>query len=404
MWVDIMYNNSKNQKINKLLFLTETPFTKRDYERFGFELLKKNGFKVEVCDLTNILNLRLIKKYTPPDPTELSYRTVFNNKYQGINKIKNLFSNTFIFSFVGYSPKSFWVYKAISASDADYAVLMSDSLPSATNSEKKGFFYYIKNIQKASPEELTNFVRRFYYRVPFSFFGMKPASLILAGGEQYFNSQYPVDKTTEVLWAHGLDYDTYLKEREIPFIECPMAVFLDEYLPFHPDFLINKVHPPINADNYYPLLNKFFTRIEKELELEVIIAAHPKSCYEKHHDYFEGRKCIRGETPRLIKESQLVLVHSSTSVNLANLFYKPVIFMTSHTIAKSGSGPLIGGMADWFGKKPVFIDDDVAINWKQQMTINASNYDRYRQAFIKTKWSEDVLFWQIVANRLKKWR
>lgn len=400
-----MYNNSKNQKINKLLFLVEIPFTKRYLKRFGIEILKKNGFEVEVCELSNILNPQLIKNYTPPDPIEVSYHTVFSNKYQAINKIKNLSSDTFIFSFVGYSLKSFWVYKAISASDADYAVLMADCYPSPTNSEKKGFFYYIKNIQKASPQELTKFVRRFYHRVPFSFFGIKPASLILAGGEQCFNPQYPIDKTTETLWAHSFDYETYLKEREIHFIERPTAVFLDEYLPFHPDFFIDNAHPPMNANDYYPLLNKFFTRIEKELKLEVIIAAHPKSCYEKHPDYFEGRKCIREETARLVKESQLVLVHTSTAVNLAYLFYKPVIFMTSHTIAKDKDfGPLINFWADWFGKKPIFIDDDVAVDWKQQMTVDASNYDRYRQAFMKTKWSEDIPFWQIVANRLKKWR
>lgn len=390
--------------IDNILFLVGSPFNQRDFERFGIELLKKNGFKVEVCDLTNILHLHLIKNYTSPDQIDSSYFIVFNNKSQCINKIKNLSSNTFIINWMSYSPKSYWVYKVISKSDAAYAVDMSNALPSVTNSEKKGFFYYIKNIQKASPKELTKFIERIFYRVPFSFFGIKPANLILAGGEQCLKYPDPVAKTTEVLWVHSLDYDLYLKEREKTFIERPMAVFLDEYLPFHPDYIITGDQPPINAKSYYPLLNKFFTRIEQELELEVVIAAHPLSCYEKHIDSFEGRKCIRGKTLRLIRESQLVLAHCSTSLNIANLFYKPVIFMTSHTLDKSGHGPMIRKMADWFGKKPIFIDDDVTIDWKQLITINANNYDCYRQAYIKTKCSEDIPYWQIVANRLKEYK
>ena len=63
---------------------------------------------------------------------------------------------------------------------------------------------------------------------------------------------------------------------------------------------------------------------------------------------------------------------------------------------------LVREMAKWFGKKPIFIDKNSSIDWKFELTIGNSHYDDYRRAYIKTKRSEDLPFWQIVANRLKK--
>jgi hypothetical protein len=390
--------------INKIVFLVSDPFNRRDFERFGIELLQKNGFEVEVWDMSNILNPALVKNYSPPDPIDLPYCRVFTDKDYALNKLKTLSSDTFIINFIAYLLKSYYVYKAISVSQAEYAVFMANALPSVESS-RRSLFYYLKKLRKVTWKKLVslshNLVTHGFYRLPFAWLGVKPASLILAGGEQCLKYPYPTAKTTEVLWAHTFDYDLYLKEREVPFTERPIAVFLDQYLPFHPDFIQMKVQPPLNADKYYPVLNKFFGLVEQELGLKVVIAAHPRSNYEKHPDYFEGREWVRGKTIRLVKESQLVLTHASTALNFANLFCKPVIFMTSHDLDKSGQGHFIRTMANWFGKEPIFINDNSTINWERELTVSASHYDRYRRAYMKTEHSEDLPFWQIVANRLK---
>ncbi len=183
----------------------------------------------------------------------------------------------------------------------------------------------------------------------------------------------------------------------------PRAVFLDEYLPFHPDFFRQKVLPPIKADEYYPLLNKFFRLIEKQLKLKVIIAAHPRSHSEKLSESFERRELVFGRTIELVKESKLVLAHSSTSLNFANLFYKPVIFLTAAELDKSYKGPLIQEVAGLFGKKPVYMDRDNNIfSWNAELRVSKTHYENYRRDYIKTEPSEELPFWQVVADRLKK--
>ena len=249
---------------------------------------------------------------------------------------------------------------------------------------------------------IVSYVNYGFYHLPFTWIGVKPASLILAGGEECLVYPYPVDKSTEILWAHTLDYDLYLKERNVSPTERPIAVFLDEYLPYHPDYTYAGIQPFITADSYYPLLNRFFSLVERELGLKVVIAAHPRSHYEKHPDYFEGREWVRGKTIELVKESRLVLAHMSTALNFANIFYKPVIFLTSSDFDKSWEGRYIKTMANWFGEKPIFIDNDINIDWAQELTVSVSHYEHYRRAYVKTEHSAELPFWQIVANRLKR--
>jgi len=385
----------------------ESPLNQRDFQRYGIELLLEKGFGVEVWDLVNILKPHYTKSYMPPDPIDWPGSRILNDKKVALEKIRDLSSDTFVINFVGYSPKSFWVYRAISSSQARYAVFMANALPSLEMGRNESLFpFYLKRLSKVTGKKLFNLMQHLardrFYHLPFTWLGIKPASLILAGGEQCLKYRYPVDKSTEILWAHTMDYDLYLRERDNPFTERPIAVFLDEYLPFHPDWIRLRIQPPIAAENYYPLLNNFFNLLEQRLELKVVIATHPRSHYEELPDYFGGRECTRGKTIRLVRESRLVLAHSSTALNFANLFRKPVIFLTSSDLDKSNYGAFIRTMANWFGKDRIFMDGDTAVDWGQKLTVNIGHYERYRRAYIKTEQSEDIPFWQIVANRLRR--
>lgn len=385
--------------------MVEVPFNQRDFERFGVELLLENGFNVGVWDLSNVLNPHLTKNYQPPDPIDWPGCKILSDKKVALEKIRNLPSTTFIINFISYSPKSYYVYRAISASQAEYAVFMAGAIPSPFTgiSKRERIFSYLKKPSKVINRKLVNYIVNYgFYHLPFTWIGVKPASLILAGGEQCLKYPYPINKSTGILWAHTLDYDLYLKERNVPPIERPIAVFLDEYLPFHPDYIHADIKAPISADSYYPLLNRFFSLVERELELKVVIAAHPRSHYEKPPDYFEGREWVRGKTIELVKESQLVLAHCSTALNFANLFHKPVIFLTSSELDRSSYGASVRAMANWFVKNPICVDDDTAIDWRQELTVNTSHYEHYRRAYIKTEHSEDSPFWQILANKLKR--
>lgn len=387
--------------IKRIIFFVVSPFNVRDYQRFGIEILQQNDFKVEVWDITPILLPIFYKSYIPPDSFDYEGLTLFSKKLELYNKIAVLKDSDFVINIIPYNLKSLWIYKVLSKSGADYAVFMANAIPSIYHGKSKLLIYCkkLKKMFKTSPKNTLNYI---FQKLPFYLFGVKPAKIILAGGEKCLVYHYPTDANTEVLWAHTLDYDLYLKERNNPSIERSIAVFIDEYLPFHPDYIVAGIKPYVTPDRYYFLLNNFFKLIENQLGLEVIIAAHPRSHYENHPDYFEGRKWIRGQTIKLVKDSKLVLSHGSAALSFANLFCKPVTFLTSSEYYKSPEGPFIREMAKRFGKKPIIIDKDNDIDWKFELTVDKNHYDNYRRDYIKTKHSEDLPFWQIVANRLKE--
>jgi hypothetical protein len=388
--------------ITKILFLTISSFNLRDFKRFGIELLENNGFEVEVWDLTNIFFPHIEKVYRPPDPVEWPFHRVFTDRNSALQNLEDLSSEVFIVSILPYNSRYYSFFKAISRSDAKYAPFCANTYPSVKGNKKgklRTFLYNLKKLQKDPYHRLTNFA---FLRLPSSWIKLRPPNLILAGGKESIRYQPPVDRLTEILWIHALDYDLYLKEKNKSFSEKSTAVFLDEYLPFHPDFFRQKVPPPIKAGEYYPLLNKFFTRVEQQLRLKVIIAAHPRSSSEKLSNSFERREWIFGQTIKLVKESKLVLAHSSTSLNFANLYHKPVIFLTMTELDKTYKGPLIDEVANLFGKKPIYIDRDNNIDWNVELTVSKMHYKNYRRDYIKTETSEELPFWLVVAERLKK--
>jgi len=387
--------------IKRIILLVASPFDSRDYERFGVETLKRNGFDVEVWDLSRILRPKFYTDGSCPKPYEFKGLILFSNQKKAYEMISGLGGTDFVVTLGSYGVNSLWVYRALTRAGSEYAVHMSNFLP-IIGPKQTEISAYFRKLKKIFPPTFAYVMNVLFSRLPSKWFGIKPSKLVLAGGEECFAYRFPKDKSTETLWTHAMDYDLYLEERKRSFSETerPIAVFLDEYLPFHPDRLYDGVKGLPTPDEYYPMLDRFFRRVEDELKLEVVIAASPRSDYEKKSDYFNGRRCIKGETLSLVRKSRLVLAHDSTAVTFANLFRKPVMFLTSKRLSRTH--PYIKVLADWFGKEPVFADSDAAIDWDFEMSVSDRNYDEYKKSFIKVEHSRDLPFWQIVADRLKQ--
>jgi hypothetical protein len=382
--------------IKRIIFLVEGYFSERDYKRFGIETLRENGFHVEVWDVTPVLYDNYSRSYSMPDYTDL--RT-FNDKQRAYKDLSNLNKSDFVVNFVSYYFWNLWVYSALSKSSASYAVFCANAVPIAKEiyiQKKKEILNSILRIQ------FTMLLKHLFMKIPFRFLGIKPASLIFAGGSKCLKYYNPIGKNTEVLWIHTLDYDIYLEEIKRNYSERNIAVFIDEFLPLHHEYAMFKLDPPIEAGKYFTFLDHFFELIEKKTGYEVFIAECPEANYENTPDYFKGRKRFKGQTARLVRESKLVLGHYSTALNFANLFQKPVIFMTCSDFKKKFEEYQIHEMAKWFGKLPIFIDDTQNIDWEFELKVNKKHYNDYRSDYIKTENSQEFPFWQIVANRLKK--
>ena len=188
-------------------------------------------------------------------------------------------------------------------------------------------------------------------------------------------------------------------EPDHPADRC--GVFIDQNLPFFTDSVFNNDFSVCDADPYYPALCRFFSYLEKTLDLKIVIAAHPGVTDPgKYRDYFEGREVIKGDTGRLVRQSEIVIAHASTAINLGVLFEKPIIIVTSDQLNNSTMRSHIDSFAYELDKEPVNVDKAITIGSSTVYAVNREKYRLFKENYIKTAGSEDQYLWQIVSDYL----
>ncbi|WP_319508446.1 hypothetical protein [uncultured Methanolobus sp.] len=380
--------------IERVIFFLDYPFDKRDYKRFGIEALKKNGFNIEVWDFVPLLHPAVMENVKVKDPMQLDMS--FSRKGEAISAIKGLKQSDIVIFLIPYDIESLFIYRALSKVGVPYCVMAANSLPNIPK-QRRNFLKFAR-IRNVTPENIRDLIFRY---LPFRWMGVESASLLFAGGAASTPSNYPVDDNTERLWLHTFDYDLYLERlNETIEVNKKMGVFLDEYLPFHPDYVYSSLPVPETEDTYYEGLCEFFQLLESKYDANIVVAAHPRSHYGEHPDYFKGREAIRGNTLELVARSGFVICHSSTSINFAVLFRKPVIFITSNKIDQSWYGPYIRSMADAFGKMPINVDSNITLDFNKELEIDDDVYNEYKRSYIKVPESKDLPFWEIFSEHI----
>lgn len=402
-------------KIKKIIYFVVLPFCQRDYERFGIEIMRNNGFYVEIWDFTPVFNNKLFKTFKIPDPIdyEISNCRLILNKKEAIRDIKNLEKNSLVITMFGMDYRTYFLYRELSKSNILYALFYANNVPMYINTCSRSKSTFVNNfvtfLNKIKKINFAKIKKHLFMRIPFGCLMLKLPSFILAGGSQtLINFKAPIGKDTKIVWGHALDYDLYLKDlNKSPnneFKDKKYALFIDQYRPFHPNYIRRNEKPPTSPNNYYPILNDFFSKVEKETGLDVVIAAHPRSKYEEHPDYFKDRKVIRGKTKELIRDSEIVLMHYSTSLNFAVLYHKPVIFITTNEMEQSiMDAKYIRSFSSEFNKKFININSNYEIDWQKELKINEEVYSRYKEKYIKRRNTKEDFFWQIVADEIRNY-
>lgn len=178
-------------------------------------------------------------------------------------------------------------------------------------------------------------------------------------------------------------------------------LFLDEYLPLHPDTILLGIKT-INENDYYPEINKYFDFVEKKYNLPIVIAAHPKAVKYHKKNYFNGRKVLFNKTAELTKDALFVLAHDSTSVNYPIYFNKKIHFITSknimNNIAEVHWNTL--NFANYLGCNYQYFDDfNDEINLIKELPIK--NYEQFKLDFHTSQETANTKTVDIFLNFLK---
>ena len=383
--------------MEKILILSPGPFSKRDYDRFGIDYLKKN-FSVRIIDLTAWFYPNYWKEISNKI-LKLEDCEIISNKNDFL-KFNTCNDPIIVLDCLEKSTKTNWVRSQLKKRKCLFIGFDINLTPRDSFNILKSFKKY--NFKKLSIKiisVLINFFLQKYYNFNKKYL---PQILVVGGLSSSRKS-----KIKRKIYAHCTDYDVYLKiknkTKENHNYDRPYAVFLDEDMCNHPDYIFQNINAPVSENEYYPILINFFKKFELLTGLKIKFAAHPKSRTRNLDKLLKNFDYSVGNTPELVKNSKAVILHSSTSVSYAILFKKPTIFLTSNELKNSWFGPRINNFVRNTNGKLINLSNnfDNELSTQDLFTVDKIQYKKYLEKYLKAPNSPEIPLWEIFTKDIK---
>ena len=378
-----------------ILIMTDIGFSQRDYDRFGIDRLKPK-YETLILDFTEWFSPKYWEAY-PEKTFKCDGYLKVSNQNQFEESVKN---KDFLIAIDFFSSskktnliRNFLREKKIKITKFRSGLTIKMNRTFSENLYKI-FFLFL------SPKKLLKKFMNFFNKDKNSIFSY---DYVVIGGKEGLNDSI-AKKSKKIIKGHSWDYDIFLKINDVKNNSDlkPYAVFLDQCLPFHPTAAFRGENPKATKENYYPALNNFFETFEKKTGLEVVFAAHPRSRYDLYPEHLYNRKCFFNKTAELVKNSKIVLLHTTTSLSFAVLFKKPTIFLTSDEIKKSYDDFKINSYSREMNSPLFNIDDknnfNKINNSKNYFSFDQEKYQEYFEKYLKFPGSPDNFLWNILLD------
>jgi hypothetical protein len=166
-----------------------------------------------------------------------------------------------------------------------------------------------------------------------------------------------------------------------------VAVFLDQFIPFHPDLSFRHISVP-SADLYIEKTNITLSSIKK-LGYTIKIAKHPRAD-ERVNLFFPDFEVIENCTSDLISSASLVIAHFSTAVGLAILHEKKILILNCGGAQGVELEQLISPFEEQLSQPPIYIGSQITQDDINKITdVKVTPYFRN---YLKNNFNNDVFF------------
>ena len=228
----------------------------------------------------------------------------------------------------------------------------------------------------------------------------KPAFLTIPSRatEEHYIRLNAAGTKVEKVFVHTVDYDNFLKAEPYKN-DKPYCVFMDQYLPFHPDMIFDLKYQ-IDPEDYYKRLNEVFDEIRRCFHLEIIVAAHPRADYRDKMNYLPHCTVKYGMTASLTKGASLVIGHTSNSLAMAVMANCPLIVYLPH--ARSKSKPDLE-LTEWYGKElgARLLKDGERLQ-NADLAINKEKYQNFLLKRVAYNLQDTRLVWESITDAVER--
>jgi hypothetical protein len=394
--------------IKKVVFVNDQPLTEKSYKDFYLQELQKNNFEVEYLDLTNVyFNNFNVERYR-----EFKNVICFNAYKEIEEYLTNQNIKTVLFIImITYRDVKIKLFRLLSKYKCNLGIFARGSLPIVNERNYESILIKIsrvlkgngiqtisKRLSKALLVRWAEFLKLIGMVHPYNY-------IFSAGKDGYMviGAGCKTDKkNAKEIKINSFDYDMYLYYKDSEsLVDEEYCLFLDEYIPYHPDFKILGL-TSINTENYYEKLNVFFSRIEEMTHKPVVIAAHPKALKYRENNYFHGRKIFFGKTCQLCAHASLIMTTASTSSFYAVMYQKRILYLMSDEI--KDRCPEVYMSSQCFAKEMnsymIYFDKDDPIVLPEEI-IDASARETILYNYLTSKETENTQSVDIFIDFLK---
>lgn len=318
-----------------VVFLYRVPVYLSILKRYCTYELPALGYRVVIADLTYVVDPRYDNAATKERITDDKERQILYKKLLTVHDIEMLvakyWNKAFFFPMFSDCYETRRVYRLFTAYGVKFGCIGSMCADISVGMENKPLA--IPMHERLSPNHIK---KAFYNRIWRKVRRQKEAELIGYGakkGQDFYRGMYPCGKKTKQLSLYTFDYENFLLSE--PYChERKYCVFLDQYIPYHPDNTSYKIFQTVNASEYYGQLNIIFDNIKKWYRLDIIVAAHPKADYAKKRTFKEDILIKYQMTAALVKNAEFVMAHFSTAIDYAVMAWKPILILKLPEVAK----------------------------------------------------------------------
>lgn len=384
-----------------IYYIFDTPPLESYYERYAMSYFSSMQWDVCVIDLSPIIHPEAFRIVTT-DLIHSVERKLFNNKKEYVQFAKSIPDGAVFVFTTDFIYDIYFVYKCIRNTQYYGYITRVDT---NVEPEKKTMESRIKGLFS---KDIFNHVRNsFFVRIPRNWFPIKPADYMLLGGmanrDEYIRLGY-TDEHTKICHIHSMDYEQYLKIKngEKRFNDDKYCVFLDEYLPYHPDNVAEGT--AIEPNEYYRDMNAFFQLLELKYGVKVVVAIHPRADIDVCKKAYAGFEVRKNETAVLIRDCEFVVAHFSTAISFAVAFYKPVILCYTDSIWANDSWRTVESKyAFYLGVDTINVSGSSVGNLPGELKVNEDKYKEFLRLYMKADIdTEDESFGQCFYRELSE--
>lgn len=375
------------KKINRLILISITKFSKRDFQRFGLDIFKKRGYEVEVWECFQWISLEYSLKHKSIDQLDFPGLKVFKTFESTKSAFSELTQKDIIIDLYNVLPKL--DFGKTSGAKVGRLLCGQEPTPSLEFYKISQFRLYFtlqySDIRK-NPLKIFNKIKKiFSSKNPFTY-----DFHILGGTEakKHIKDSFYND-SNYIFRTHAFDYDRYLEEESkeesgINGTKAPYAVFIDQDWCGHPDKYFTGASVKVllkRPEKFLREINDFLGKFQCQTGLDIVIAAHPRSNYNTQNNPYDVNFPIIGETISLVREAEVVLAQKSISLSFAVLYNKPVILLDSDYITQFFRNYL-DLLETELGAKRINITHTQSITLKD-LKVDKIKYRQYKEKFIK---------------------